>query len=99
MNVLVWNFSKFWDPHSNVLALGVKLGRLESCIEHEDATCANARAASPSSKVALDVAINQLLLEPVRAVSPILLEVHAKEAGDDHATAIWHEARRVHIPH
>ena len=43
--------------------------------------------------------IDQLLFKPVRAESPILLDIHSKVAGDNHAATIRHETSLIHFTH
>lgn len=43
--------------------------------------------------------INELLLEVVGSVAPVLLQVHAQIACNDHSATIGHEACLIHFPH
>ena len=43
--------------------------------------------------------VDQLLLQPVSAPRPVLLQVLCKVASNDHAAAIRHETCLIHISH
>lgn len=75
MDVLIWNFGKLRNPHSDVLASRVKFSRLSKRIEEQDFTWTNPATEGPASIVTLDVMVNQHFFEVVSPEAPILLQI------------------------
>lgn len=43
--------------------------------------------------------IDQLLLEMISSLEPVLAKIHGEVASYDHSSTVWHESCRIHVSH
>ena len=100
VNVVIINALELGTPPADVKALWVKLLRLQERVEDGgDSAGAEACVERPSAVGRMNVKVDEHLLKVADTVPPVLLQVHAEVAGDEHSAPIRHKASLVQFSH